>query len=98
MYIIEGQMEAFRTRRTFAGKATSTSGSEMGVFVFCEKLFLTTSVCAKKTKGRHRGRKCVCFSDASSSWRRHGPATSNLFKPLLNHLHILSSSSKARQK
>ncbi|MFS7957612.1 hypothetical protein Hanom_Chr07g00668401 [Helianthus anomalus] len=72
----------------------------MGVFVFFNKLFLTTSVCAKKTKGRHRGLQCVCFSEdiliknvyASSSWRRHGLGTSNLFsKPICTffiiHLH-----------
>ncbi|MFS7992884.1 hypothetical protein Hanom_Chr12g01087561 [Helianthus anomalus] len=73
---------------------------EIGVFVFLKKLFLTTSVCAKKTKGRHRGLQCVCFSEdillknvcASSSWRRHGIGTSNLFsKPICTffiiHLH-----------
>ncbi|MFS7992877.1 hypothetical protein Hanom_Chr12g01087471 [Helianthus anomalus] len=72
---------------------------EIGVFVFLKKLFLTTFVCAKKTKGRHRGLQCVCFSEdillrkclrvlfLEKTWTRH-------FKPLLKtHLHILYHSS-----
>ncbi|MFS8025549.1 hypothetical protein Hanom_Chr16g01476371 [Helianthus anomalus] len=71
-----------------------------GAFVFLKKLFLITYVCAKKTKGRHRGLQCVSFSEdillknvcVSSSSRRHGLGTSNLFKPLLKtHLHIFLS-------
>ncbi|KAJ0508442.1 hypothetical protein HanIR_Chr11g0517271 [Helianthus annuus] len=74
------------------------------VFVFLEKVFRTSYVCAAQTVRRPLGLKTVCFlEDLSSkkvcettSWCRHGPMSSWVCRPLLLHktlapLHPFSS-------